>query len=75
MTVLRSWIIVGDDDKTYTVQERARAGDTHHPVDGAPVTFMGAPEYVLANGADVLDGTPGYWKTLQGVLLKKPADL
>jgi hypothetical protein len=35
----------------------------------------GIVEYVLTDGADVTDDTPGHWETMSGVLLKKPKDL
>ena len=70
MTV-RSWSIKGDDGKAYTVQERATPGIRFN---GRTVP-SGVVEYVLADGTDVTDDTPGYWETVAGVLLKKPDDL
>jgi hypothetical protein len=71
MVVLRSWRIKGNDGKVYTVEERQGPG----PKFNGRTLPGGRIEYVLDNGADVTDDTPGHWETMAGVLLKKPDDL
>jgi hypothetical protein len=71
MAVKRSWRIKGSDGKVYTVEERERPG----PMFNGRRVPSGIVEYVLTDGADVTDDTPGHWETMSGVLLKKPDDL
>jgi hypothetical protein len=70
MAVQRSWKIKGSDGNIYTVEERQRPG----PGFNGRTVGSGVVEYVLSNGSDVTDDTPGHWETLAGVLLKKPDD-
>jgi len=71
MTVLRSWAIKGDDGNTYTVEERESSAIR---VNRGKVP-SGIVEYLLEDGTDLFDDTPGYWETSTGVLLKQPDDL
>ena len=71
MRLKRSWRIDGADGKVYTVEERERPG----PMFNGREVPSGVVEYVLADGSDVTEETPGHWETMSGVLLKKPDDL
>jgi|GEM_PF-2531078 len=76
MKILRTWHIPGTDGNSYTVQERDMPGRFCNPTGGRRrAVATGLVEYVLADGSDVTDGTPGMWETMTGVLLKKPDDL
>lgn len=69
--VKRKWNIKGTDGNFYTVEEREQPG----PIFNGRRVSTGIVEYVLSNGSDVTDDTPGHWETMAGVLLKKPSDL
>jgi hypothetical protein len=74
--VLRFWTIQGSDGKTYIVEEVEVPGPISRPLSGvARALSTGQVEYVLADGTDLFDDTPGMWETPWGAMLKKPIDL
>lgn len=76
MTVLRTWNIRGTDNKTYTVKEIARPGVRAAGLSSPSLIIQtGQVEYLLADGGQLFDETPGYWETNAGVKIKKPDDL
>jgi len=72
----RKWNIKGTDGQIYTVVERTLPGRLANPLSGnRTVISSGNLDYVLADGSDVFDEPSGYWTTMDGVRLAKPANL